>query len=349
MDASLLAKLGTRYPIIQAPMAGGISTPEMAAAVSNAGGLGSLGSGYDEPEKMVREIRAVRALTTNPFQVNLFIPLPPQPVVPVGPMLRALAPIYAELGIEAPVGVPPPWPFRFEQQMEVALEERVPIFSFTFGLLERRYVDALHARGTLVIGTATTLEEAEQLAASGVDAITLQGAEAGAHRSTFLPAADSLIGLFALIPQVVARVRVPVIASGGIMDGRGIRSAIAMGAEAVQMGTAFLLTHESGAGDTYKNAVLRAKPEETQITRVFSGREARGICNRFIREMEMVGAEVPAFPVQNDLTRPLRRHAAKTGNSEFLSLWSGQNGSLGRKIGAAELVKTLAEEAGFGA
>ncbi|MEO8725021.1 MAG: nitronate monooxygenase [Acidobacteriaceae bacterium] len=347
MVQPLLAKLGARYPIIQAPMGGGTSTPQLAAAVSNAGGLGSLGLAYDAPEKMVAEIRAVRALTSNPFQVNLFIPLEEQPRVAIEPMLKALASIYEELGIEAPTTAPPPWPFAFEQQMEVVIEERAAIFSFTFGLLEQRYIDALHARGTVVIGTATTMAEAEHLAISGVDAIVLQGAEAGAHRGSFLRAADDMIGLFALIPQVALRVQTPVIASGGIMDGRGICAAMALGAEAVQMGTAFLLTEESGASEIHKQAVLAAKPEETQITRAFSGRKARGIRNRFIREVEAACVEIPAFPIQNDLTRAMRRHAAKAGNPDFLSLWSGQNGSLGRRMGAAELVKALVNEAGL--
>lgn len=342
--SSCLSEIGVRYPIIQAPMAGGTSTPALAAAVSNAGALGSLGSGYDAPQKMVEEIRAVRALTSNPLQVNLFVPLPPQPAVPLQPMLKVLAPIYAELGMEAATGAPPPWSFSFAQQMEVVIEERVPIFSFTFGALEARYIEALHARGTLVIGTATTVAEAEHLAYTSVDAIVLQGAEAAAHRGSFLPAADNMVGLIALVQQTTARVKVPLIASGGIMDGRGINAALWLGADAVQMGTAFLLTHESGANEVYKDAVLRANPEETQITRAFSGREARGIRNRFMSEIESTGVAIPAFPIQNDLTRPMRRQAATQGNPDFLSLWSGQNGALGRRMGAAELVRVLLRE-----
>lgn len=328
-------------------MGGGISTPQMAAAVCNAGGLGSLGSNYDLPQKIAMEIALVRSACSAPFCVNLFIPSPaPERVVPPEPMLKILARFHSELGLSPPT-LPAEPAFTFEQQMEVVIEHRVPVFSFTMGLLERRYLDALHARSSLVIGTATTLAEARALEDSGVDAIVLQGTEAGAHRGTFLPAADTHVGLFALLPQVIERVKVPVIASGGIMNGAGILAAMKLGADAVQMGTAFLLTHESGAAEVYKQAVLGAAPEDTQFTRVFSGREARGIRNRFIDEIEASSVEIPHFPLQNSLTRPLRRYAAEHHLPEFLSLWSGQNGSLGRRMGAGELVALLVKEAGL--
>jgi nitronate monooxygenase len=341
---SFVERLGIRYPVIQAPMGGGISNPALAAAVSEAGGLGSLGSGYDAPEKIAEEIREVRQRTSLPFQVNLFIPPPSQQQVAVEPMLELLGGVYQRLNLEPPKQAPPPWPFTFEQQMEALIEERVPVFSFTFGALEQRYFDALRARDTLIVGTATTLGEAEHLERSGVDAIILQGSEAGAHRGSFLPCAEPYVGLMSLIQQIRARVRVPLIASGGIMNGAGAAAAMALGADAVQMGTAFLLTHESGAAECYKQAVLSAKPEDTKITRAFSGREARGIRNEFMREVEASGVEIPLFPIQNDLTRPLRRFAAQQNRAEFLSLWSGQNGSLGRRTSAAELVRVLMEE-----
>jgi nitronate monooxygenase len=343
--SALQAQLGVRYPIIQAPMGGGTSNPSLAAAVSNAGGLGSLGSAYDAPEKIATNIRELRKASSAPVHVNLFIPLAPQPPVDVRPMLKLLARAYGELGIPAPTEAPSSWPFTFNQQMDVVLGEGVEIFSFTFGMLERRYIDALHARKALVVGTATTLAEAQALAEAGVDAIALQGSEAGAHRGSFLPSADSCVALATLIQQCRAKLRVPVMAAGGIMNGDGIRAAIMLGADVVQMGTAFLLCDESGAGDAYKDCVLNAKPEDTQITRAFSGREARGIRNRFMQQVEDAGVPIPAFPIQNDLTRSMRRHAAKINNPEYLSLWSGQNGSLGRRMPAARLVETLVQEA----
>lgn len=349
VKSDFFGQLGIRYPVVQAPMGGGTSTPQLAAAVCNAGGLGSLGSAYDAPGKIAQEIRQVRGLTGRPFSVNLFIPpASPPKDVPLGPMLEILGRFHAELGLDAP-SLPPAPDFTFEQQMEVVIEGRVPVFSFTMGLLERRYLEALHSRGAVVIGTATTLAEAEALSESGVDAIVLQGAEAGAHRGSFLPAADTMVGLFALIPQVSRKVQLPVIASGGIMEGRAISAAMSLGAVGVQMGTAFLLADESGASEAYKQAVLAAAPEDTQITRAFSGREARGIRNRFIREIESSSVQIPDFPIQNRLTRPLRKHAAQLQLPDFLSLWSGQNGSLGRRMTAGELVDLLAREAGLAA
>ena len=345
MNGNLLSRLGIAYPIFQAPMAGGTSTPALAAAVSNAGGLGWLGSAYDPPEKMRAEIRAVRALTGKPFGLNLFIPQPPLSAQPVAtePMLRVLNAYYTELGLP-PVKLPPVPSFSFKDQLAVVREERVPIFSFTMGLLDASEVAALKAQSAFIIGTACTVEEARQVEKSGADAVILQGAEAGAHRGGFTPAADSMVGLFALIPRARAAVRIPLIAAGGIMDGRGVAAALSLGAEAVQMGTAFLLAHESGAVESYKTAVLAAEPEDTKVTTVFSGREARGIVNRFMREVEKAGVPIPPFPIQNELTRPLRRHAAQANLADFLSLWSGQNGRAGRRMGAAELVAKLVAE-----
>lgn len=342
-----LKHLGIRYPIVQAPMGGGTSTPALSIAVANAGAMACLGSAYDAPEKIESDIRTVRAATAYPLCVNLFIPVP-EPAQPwsLAPMLAVLARIYGELGIEAPSGSAAP-AFSFEQQLDVVLSHDVPIFSFTFGMLEPKYVEALHSRKVFVMGTATTLEEAVCLEAAGVDAIILQGSEAGAHRGNFLAAPSPHVGLFALIPQVAARCKRPLIASGGIMDGRGISAAFALGASAVQMGTAFLLCDESGATEAYKQAVLAAKPEDTQITRAFSGREARGIRNHFIEEIERAGVPIPHFPVQNNLTRPLRKFAAEHGRAEYLSLWSGQNGSCGRRLPAAQLVQALVREAGL--
>ena len=223
-------------------------------------------------------------------------------------------------------------------------------FSFTFGLLPTSAVQAIKAKGTYLIGTATTVEEALQLEKSGVDAIIAQGSEAGGHRGTFANDFSSgMIGTMALVPQVVDAVRVPVIASGGIMDGRGIVAALALGAAAAQMGTAFLTCAESAASEAYKQALLNAREDQTRITRAFSGRPARGIVNRFMKEVELDHAgdgtdAILPFDLQNPLTRPLRTAAAKQGRAEFLSLWAGQGVRMARRQTAAELVARLARE-----
>jgi len=327
-------------------MAGGGSTPELVAAVSAAGGLGFLAGAYLTPEQILAAGRAVRERTERPFGLNLFAPLPaPAPADP-GPMLSRLARYHAELGLPEPV-LPEAPVFRHEEQFAAALECGAAVFSFTFGLLPESEVAALHARGTFVIGTATTVTEAVQLAESGVDAVVVQGSEAGAHRGTFAaPFEASFIGTLALVPQTVDAVEVPVIASGGIMDGRGIAAVLALGASAVQMGTAFLTTEEAGIPEVHKQAIFQAHEHETRVTRAFSGRPARGIVNRFMAEVE--SSEAPGmvlpYPLQNDLTRTLRTAAARQGRPEFLSLWAGQGLRLARRLPAGELVAKLVEE-----
>jgi nitronate monooxygenase len=220
------------------------------------------------------------------------------------------------------------------------------VFSFTFGMLPGAARDKVKARGLMIAGTATTVDEAIALERAGIDFVVAQGSEAGGHRGTFAGPADyaafeaGMIGTLALVPQIVDAVRVPVVASGGIMDGRGIAAVLALGASAAQLGTAFLTCEEAGIPDVYKQAILDAREDQTRITRAFSGRPARGIVNRFMREVE----EVLPFPLQNALTRPLRTAAAKQGRAEFLSLWAGQGVRMARRMKAADLVATLAEE-----
>jgi nitronate monooxygenase len=231
----------------------------------------------------------------------------------------------------------------FEEQMKVVLEERVPVFSFTFGMLDAEWIQALKERDTVVIGTATTVREAVALEQSGVDMVVAQSAEAGGHRGTFLGRIeDALIGGMALIPAVVDAVRVPVIAAGGIMDGRGIAAAMALGAQAAQLGTAFLTCKESGAHALHQQAVLSATEESTVLTRAFSGKPARGIRNRFIEEM--ADADVPDYPVQNALTREIRQAAGQKGRPEYMSMWAGQGTRLSREMTAEALVKALVNE-----
>jgi nitronate monooxygenase len=340
-------RLGVAHPIIQAPMAGGATTPELVAAVSNAGGLGFIGAAYLTPPALRDAIAAVRGRTDKPFGVNLFAggyEDAERPVDPA-PMLAVVARHHAALGLPEPKPAaltPDPFP----AQLETVIESRVPVFSFTFGIPEPADVARLKAQSALVFGTATTVEEARRLAGAGVDGVIAQGSEAGAHRGTFAaPAEMAMIGTLALVPQVVDAVPgLPVIAAGGIMDGRGIVAAEALGAAAVQMGTAFLTSEEAGIPDAYKDFLTRASEDSTKLTRAFSGRPARGVVNAFMRDVEATGAILP-YPLQNELTRPMRLAAAKVGDTERLSLWAGQGVGMARRLPAADLVRRLVAEA----
>lgn len=344
---ALLRRIGIEHPIILAPMAGGASTPALVSAVSNAGALGFMGAAYLAPEHILEQARRLREQTERPFGINLFVPVAAAPVEDkVQPALDALAPYHAELGLPAPT-VPTRVIENFDDQLAAAAESGAAVFSFTFGLLPESAMRVIRSRGMLVVGTATTVEEALALERSGVDAVVAQGSEAGAHRGTFgaAPFEATLIGTMALVPQVVDAVRVPVIASGGIMDGRGIAAALALGAAAVQMGTAFLLADECGIPEAYKDAIASARETDTRVTRAFSGRAARGIANRFMDEIEARGpAANLGYPVQNALTRPLRTEAAKQNRPEFLSLWAGQGLRLARRSPAASIVRQLVTE-----
>ncbi|HEY3150892.1 MAG TPA: DUF561 domain-containing protein [Candidatus Binatia bacterium] len=343
----LTKRLGMTLPIIQAPLAGGGDTPALVAAVCNAGGLAFIGAAYLTPEQIGNASREVRARTSKPFGINLFAPLR-APDLPSGPQpaLERVARFFAELGLPPPI-LPAGSRDSFNEQLAAALESGASVFSFTLGILPKNAIEAIKARGMFVIGTATTVEEAIALEKAKVDAIVTQGSEAGGHRATFAADFDSgMIGTISLVPQVVDAVTVPVIASGGIMDGRGIAAALALGASAVQLGTAFLTCDEAGVPEVYKKAILKAREHETRLTRAFSGRPARGIVNRFLtafEESDAAGAILP-FPLQNDLTRPLRAAAAKQGRAEFLSLWAGQGVRLAQRRMAAQLVECLAIE-----
>jgi len=343
----LTERFGLRHPIIQAPLAGGGDTPELVAAVSEAGAFGFIGGAYLTPPQIVHAARAVKARTERPFGVNLFAPLrAPDAPEDFGPALRRLAPYYVELGL-APPEAPALKPDAFPAQLAAALESGASVFSFTFGVLPADAITAVKARGMVVMGTATNVEEAVILERAGVDAIVAQGSEAGGHRGTFEePFEAGMIGTVALVPQVADAVTVPVVASGGIMDGRGIAAALALGASAVQMGTAFLTCDEAGIPHAYKETILTAHESATRLTRVFSGRPARGITNRFMTEMEASGMadHVLPFPLQNALTRPLRNAAAQQARAEYLSLWAGQGLRLARRQSASELVARLARE-----
>jgi nitronate monooxygenase len=337
------ARLGIEHPIIQAPMAGP-GSPELAAAVSNAGGLGSIAAAYLSPEQIAAQVAAVRGMTDRPFAVNLFAGGATDEDVGLAPITRLLARWHRELGIDPPA---PPAKLgeSFDAQMEAVRAADVPVFSFALGLPDPSIIADLKRRGTCVMGTATTVDEARALEAAGVDAIVTQGGEAGGHRSTFAgPPERALIGTLALVPQIVDAVSLPVVAAGGIMDGRGIVAALALGASAVQMGTAFIPTAESGATPSYRAALLAAREDEVVVTRAFSGRPARGLRNRWIAEVEDGGVPIPRFPLLNAMTRPLRNAAARADLPDAQSLWCGQGVRLARVGSAAELVARLVDE-----
>lgn len=324
-------------------MAGGPSTPQLVAAVNEAGGLGSYGAAYLPPAKLREEIRAIRALTQRPFAVNLQIDDgEAATAAQLGAAQQALAPWRTQLGLPGASAPSPHGPWR--ALFEVMLEEKAPIFSFCYGVPPQEVLDACRRREMLTMGTATTVAEARALEEAGVDAVCAQGAEAGGHRGTFDRNAEpSLVGTAALVPQVVDAVRIPVVAAGGIMDGRGVAAALALGAQAASLGTAFLLCPEAGTSAPYRSALKKARDDSTVITRAFSGRAARGIANRFTREM--AGAPLAPYPVQNSLTREIRAASTKAGNPEFISLWAGQAAHLAREIPAKDLVAQVMREA----
>lgn len=327
-------------------MAGGVTTPALVTAVSEAGALGFIGGAYLSPQQILDASGAVRAKTSRSFGINLFAPVTPAPPQSESrEALEALAPYHAELGL-APPTMPAQLIQDFNEQLAAVLDSGARVFSFTFGVVAPITMHAIRERGMTIFGTATTVEEALALERAGVDGIIAQGSEAGAHRGTFdSDFSAAMIGTMALVPQVVDAVRIPVIASGGIMDGRGIVAALALGASAVQMGTAFLTTEESGAATAYKDAVLAARETDTRVTRAFSGRAARGIVNRFMNEMEARGdAANLGYPTQNALTRSLRTVASTQNRAEFLSLWAGQGVRLARREPTADLVRRLLVE-----
>jgi nitronate monooxygenase len=344
---NLLQRLQFDHPIIQAPMAGGGDTPDLVAAVCNAGALGFIGGAYLTPQQIVEASRAVRAKTSRAFGINLFAPqLPAESGVSAEAAIERLGGYYAELGLDAPAQSETA-SYTLREQLIVALESGASAFSFTFGIFPADAIAAIRERGMLSMGTATTVDEAVALEQAGVDAVIAQGSEAGGHRGTFSgDFSAAMIGSISLVPQIVDAVRLPVIASGGIMDGRGIAAALALGASAVQLGTAFLTCDEAGIPDAYKNAIQQAHEDQTRVTRCFSGRPARGIVNRFMSEMESAGSAetILPFPLQNTLTRPLRSAAAQQGRAEFLSLWAGQGVRMARQEPAGKLVARLVRE-----
>lgn len=340
---ALMERLGLAIPILQAPMLGATDA-KIAIAVSTAGGLGALAAGGLSPADIGAQIAAVRAATDKPFAANLLMT---EPVAPDGRTvdhaIARLAPWRSELGL-GPQAAPNRWSEDFKAQLAALTEAAPPVASFSFSILTCDEIEALKSRGSLVVGTANTVAEARAWEAAGADAVCAQGFEAGGHHASFLGRQeDAHIGTLALVPAVKAAICIPVIAAGGIMDGKSVAAALLLGADAVQMGTAFLLTPEAVTNAPWRRVLREAQDDATQLTRAFSGRYARGLENRFMREMRE--ADVPAYPVQNALTKEMRAAAAEAGNPDMLSLWAGQGVRAIREAPAADLVTAFWREA----
>lgn len=332
-------------PILQAPMVGA-SSAQMALAVSEAGGLGSLAAGAMAPADIGPAVTELKARTAAPFGVNLLMAPAARPdPTEVDAAIARLAPWYAALG-EPPPASPNDFAPDFQAQLAALTDAAPAVASFTFGILAPDQVRALQAAGSYVVGTATTVAEARAWAEVGADGVCAQGFEAGGHRGHFLAEAEaSLVGTMALVATIMTAVDLPVIAAGGIMDGRGVAAALALGASAVQMGTAFLRADEASLSAPWRRALETVGEDATRLTRAFTGRHARGIENRFMRDMRSVEGDVPAYPVQNRLTQPLRAAAARAGEAEMISLWAGQGVALAKSGQAGQMVLQWWEEA----
>jgi nitronate monooxygenase len=342
--------LKIEYPIIQAPMAGGITTSKLVAEVSNYGGLGMIGAGYMTPIQMREQIKEIKQLTSNPFGINLFVPNEFDVMEDeVNSVNQLLNPIRGLLNSPRKDSFEIP-SFNsvyeiFIEQIKVVIEENVPICSFTFGIPSKEVIEELKRSNIILMGTATNIREAVENEKSGMDIVVVQGSEAGGHRGSFIDGdQESLVGLMSLIPQVVDNVSIPVVAAGGIMDGRGLMASICLGAKGIQMGTAFLTCIESGAHKVYKEAILNANEDQTVLTRSFSGKWARGIKNAFILEMQRHERFLPDFPVQNTLTQDIRKASSAQNNQDFMSLWSGQSPRLAKSQTVESLIKNIVAE-----
>ena len=335
--------IGIELPIIQAPMAGGATTPQLVAAISNAGALGSYAAAYSQPAEISAAIAAIRGATSRPFAVNLFAPMEVEPPADARDVLEIVARLHTELGLGPPSPPAARPAIDVEEQLAVIIEARVPIVSFTFGLLPEAVIAKLKQRGTYLMGTATTVAEAMAIERAGIDAVVAQGSEAGGHRGAFSGRPPGgMIGTMALVPQVANAVRIPVIAAGGIMDGRGIVASRVLGASAAQLGTAFLTCEESGLPAAVKEAILRATEEDTVVTDAITGRHGRLIRNHLVDAFSPV--RPLGFAWQSGLLLGIRRAAIEQGRADLLPLFAGQGLRLLRRGSAADLVRELAEE-----
>jgi nitronate monooxygenase len=336
--------LDVELPIIQAPMAG-VQGSALAAAVSEAGGLGSLPCAMLSASALRDEVAAIRARTRKPFNLNFFCHAPPAPDAAREALWKKiLAPYYRELGVDPAAAAAGPLRAPFSAALaEVLAELRPAVVSFHFGLPSAELLARVRGCGAKILSSATTVEEARWLEARGVDAVIAQGLEAGGHRGIFLSdELSSQLGTFALLPQIVHAVKVPVIAAGGIADARGVAAARALGAAGVQVGTAYLLCPEATTSRVHRAALQSEAARLTALTNVFTGRPARGIVNRIVRELGPISLHAPAFPSAAGAVAPLRARAESLGSGDFSPLWAGQNTSACREVPAAQLTRELA-------
>ena len=348
MHTELTRMLQIRYPLIQAPMAG-VSTPALAAAVSNAGGLGSISVGAQDAAQARASIEQTRALTAGPFNVNVFCHAPAQAdPVREAAWLARLAPHFAEFGAAPPSALREIYrSFNHDDAMlEVLLDARPRMVSFHFGLPPQDRIDALKRAGILLAASATTPAEGQVLVQAGIDLIVAQGVEAGGHRGVFDPTqGDAGLGTFALARLLARLCARPVVAAGGIMDGAGIAAALLLGACGAQLGTAFITTAESAATPAHRAMLLGARAYDTRISKAISGRDARGIANRYMHEIGAAAPRViPDYPIAYDAAKALHAAAQAGGSSEFAAHWAGQGAPLARAVPAAELVEILVAE-----
>ena len=346
-DHRYLDLVGIEHPIVQAPLAGA-NLAAMAVAVSKAGGLGSLPCGMLSPDQARSELNVIHQQTDRPVNANFFCHTSPEPDEARERDWRArLAPYYAELGLPSDTMAKGANRTPFNATLCDLLVEMGPrVVSFQYGMPEAALIDRLKTAGCIIQSSATTVAEARWLEAHGADAIIAQGFEAGGHRSMFLTRdVASQVGTFALVPQIADAVDLPVIAAGGIADARGIVAALILGASAVQIGTAYLFCPEAEISPVFRTALGTATDDGTVLTNVLSGRPARGILNRIMREVGPLNADVPEFPLASNAVQPLRRKAEAQGRGDFSPLWAGQAARLGREMGAGELTRALAAEA----
>lgn len=346
-DRRILTLFGIEQPIVLAPMAGPVHA-DMAVAVSNAGGLGSLPCALLSHEQARSELEAIRQGTSGPINLNFFCHKPAKvDDAREAAWRERLRPYYLELGVDPAGPIPVSNRTPFDESFCLLIEEfRPEVVSFHFGLPDRDLVARVKATGAKVIASATTVSEAVWLEQGGCDAIIAQGNEAGGHRGNFLDdEVASQPGTFALVPQVVDAVSVPVIAAGGITDARGIAAAFALGASAVQIGTAYLFCPEARISPPHRAALATARDDATMVTRVFTGRPARSIVNRVMREIGPMSELAPAFPLAGGALTPLRAKSEPAGSGDFMPLWAGQAARLGREMPAGELTRLLAQEA----
>ncbi|MEZ5982671.1 MAG: nitronate monooxygenase [Parvularculaceae bacterium] len=347
MKTRLTELLGIDHPIIQAPMAG-VSTPALAAAVSNAGGLGSVGFGAYDGRQAREMMRDIKARTNRPYHVNFFAHRAPTQSEAVDKAwLDELSPFFEELGVEPPASLDagPPSFLDDPDQIDAVLEMKPPVVSFHFGLPHKEQIVRLRESGAKLLASATSVDEAIACERAGMDAVIAQGVEAGGHRGVHDGETDRMIGTIALTPQVVDAVSIPVIAAGGIGDGRGVAAALALGADGAQMGTAFIACPETSAGERHRKILGGPAARETVLTRGVSGRAARGLRSRILDAVTTKQAAAPAYPIAYAATRALSRAALNAGREGFEVMWAGQAGALARNLPAAEVLAAIVKEA----